>query len=99
VAHAYNPSSSGDRDQEDQGSKSTPGKQFLRHYLAKTHHKKGLVVWLRWQDYLPRKCEARSSNHSVAKKYMNQIRFSLLKILQWLPTAVRKSKFTIMSMN
>jgi hypothetical protein len=32
----------------------------MRPYLEKTHHKKGLVEWL--------KCEALSSNPSIAKK-------------------------------
>jgi hypothetical protein len=41
VTHACNPSSSGGREQEDQGSK--PG----RSYLEKTHHIKGLVEWIK----------------------------------------------------
>jgi hypothetical protein len=27
--------------------KASPGKEFLRSYLEKTHHKKGLVKWLK----------------------------------------------------
>jgi hypothetical protein len=40
VAHACNPSYSGGRDQEDQGSKPNPGKQFMTPYLEKNLHKK-----------------------------------------------------------
>jgi hypothetical protein len=47
LAHTYNPSYSGGRDQEDHGSKSAPGKQFSRSYLKENHHKKGLVKWLK----------------------------------------------------
>jgi hypothetical protein len=47
VAHAYNPSYSGGGDQEDNGLKPAPGKQFSRPYLKKTHHKNGLVGWLK----------------------------------------------------
>jgi hypothetical protein len=43
VAHTCNPSYSGSRYQEDHGSKPTLGKQFMRPYLIKTLHKKGLV--------------------------------------------------------
>jgi hypothetical protein len=48
VAHTYNHSYSGERDQEDGGSKPAPGKYFARPYLEKkNHHKKGLVEWLK----------------------------------------------------
>jgi hypothetical protein len=40
VAHTCNPSYSGSRDQEDLDSKPTLGKEFVRPYLEKTHHKK-----------------------------------------------------------
>jgi hypothetical protein len=40
VAHAYNPSYSGCRDQENQGLKPAQAKQFLRPCLKKNHHKK-----------------------------------------------------------
>jgi hypothetical protein len=40
MAHIYNPSYSGGREQEDHGS-DIPGKQFMRPYLENTHHKKG----------------------------------------------------------
>jgi hypothetical protein len=59
VAHACNPSYSGDRDQEDHGLK-TAWANSSRFYLEKTHHKKGLVEWL--------KAQALSSNPSTAKK-------------------------------
>jgi hypothetical protein len=35
VAHDYNPSYSGGRDQEDHSLKPVPGKEFLRPYLEK----------------------------------------------------------------
>jgi hypothetical protein len=38
VAHAWNPSYSGGRDQED---------QVLKPYLENNHHHKGLVEWLK----------------------------------------------------
>jgi hypothetical protein len=44
VVHTCNPSYSGDREQEDQGLKPAQGN---RPYLEKTHHKKGLVQWLK----------------------------------------------------
>jgi hypothetical protein len=47
VAHACNPSYSGDRDQEGHGSKPIPGKQFKRPNPKKTHHKKVLVDWFK----------------------------------------------------
>jgi hypothetical protein len=47
VAHACNPSYSGDKDQEDHSSKPAQGKKFLRPYLKKIHHTKGLVEWLK----------------------------------------------------
>jgi hypothetical protein len=47
VAHACNPSYSGSKEQEDHGSK--PTQQIVRETLSqkKTHHKKGLVEWLK----------------------------------------------------
>jgi hypothetical protein len=48
VAHAYNSSNSGGRDQENPGSKPAPGKAFSRPYLKKKkNHKKGLAEWLK----------------------------------------------------
>jgi hypothetical protein len=38
LAHAYNPSYSRGRDQEDDGSKPASAKKFSRPYLKKTHH-------------------------------------------------------------
>jgi hypothetical protein len=47
VAHACNSSYSGDRDQEDCGSKPSWAKSSVRLYLEKTLHKKGLVEWFK----------------------------------------------------
>jgi hypothetical protein len=44
VAHTFNLSYSGGRDQEDRGSKTAQGKYFVRPYLEKKIlHKRGLV--------------------------------------------------------
>jgi hypothetical protein len=43
VAHAYNPSYSGGRDQEDHRFEASLGKQFQRPYLKKPSTKIGLV--------------------------------------------------------
>jgi hypothetical protein len=48
VAHTYNPSYLQGRDQEDQGFRpAVPDKQFMRPNLKNTHHKKGLLEWLK----------------------------------------------------
>jgi hypothetical protein len=47
VAHACNPSYLGGRDQEDCGLKPAQANISMRPYLKKTHHKKGLVEWLK----------------------------------------------------
>jgi hypothetical protein len=47
VAHTYNPSYSGRRDQEG-WFKASPDKQFTRPYLENAQHKKGLAEWLKW---------------------------------------------------
>jgi hypothetical protein len=47
VAHAYNPSYSGDRDQEDYSLKLAQANSSLRPYLEKTHQKKWLLEWLK----------------------------------------------------
>jgi hypothetical protein len=47
VAHTCDPSYSGGRDQEDHGSKPACAKSSVGPYLKKTHHKKGLVEWLK----------------------------------------------------
>jgi hypothetical protein len=57
---ACNPSCSGGRAQEDQGSKPAWGNSLRGPILKKPHHKKGLVVWL--------KVKALSSSPSTAKK-------------------------------
>jgi hypothetical protein len=46
VAHTYNPSFSGGKDQKDHGSKSALSKQFTRSYLENIQQKKGLAEWL-----------------------------------------------------
>jgi hypothetical protein len=60
VAHACNPSYSGGRDQEDQGSKPAQANSSQDSILKNTHHEKGLVEWL--------KVQALSSNPSTTKK-------------------------------
>jgi hypothetical protein len=60
VAHTCNPSFSGGRDQEDQGSKSALENSSQDPILKKAHHKKGLVEWLKMQ--------ALSSSPSTGKK-------------------------------
>jgi hypothetical protein len=47
VAHAYNPSYSGGRDQEDYGSKPAWANRLGDPILKKIHHEKGLVEWLK----------------------------------------------------
>jgi hypothetical protein len=47
VTHACNPSYSGDRDQEDWDAKPFQAKSSRDPILKKTHHKKGLVEWLK----------------------------------------------------
>jgi hypothetical protein len=49
VAYAYNPSYAGGRDQEDCGSKPAwaNSSQDPDPISKKTHHKKGLVEWLK----------------------------------------------------
>jgi hypothetical protein len=60
VAHTCNPSYPGGRDQEKLQFEASLGKEFERHYLEKSHHKKGLVEWL--------KVQALSSRTSTTKK-------------------------------
>jgi hypothetical protein len=59
MAHAYNPSYSGGKDQEDGGSKPVPGKQFGRPYLQKNANRVGRVVQV--VEHLPSKHEIPSS--------------------------------------
>jgi hypothetical protein len=47
VAHTYNPSYSGGRDQEDCGSKPAWAHSLQDPILKKTHHKTGLLEWLK----------------------------------------------------
>jgi hypothetical protein len=60
VAHSCNPSYSGGKDQEDCSSKPAQANGSQDPISKKTHHKKGLVEWL--------KVLALSSNPSTAKK-------------------------------
>jgi hypothetical protein len=50
VAHAYNPSHSENRDQEDQGSKPARANSSARSCLEKLFTKIGLVEWLQVRD-------------------------------------------------
>jgi hypothetical protein len=59
VVHAYNPSCSGGRDQEDQDSKPTWANSS-RNYLENTLHRKELMEWL--------KVKVLSSSPSTTKK-------------------------------
>jgi hypothetical protein len=45
VAHTYNPTYLGCRNQEDLGLKPSWANSSARSYLENTHHKKGLVEW------------------------------------------------------
>jgi hypothetical protein len=47
MAHACNPSYSGDRNQEDFCSKPAPG-NGSKDPIKNTQHKKELVEWLKW---------------------------------------------------
>jgi hypothetical protein len=60
AAHTSNPSYSGSRDQEDQSSKPAQANSSGDPILEKTHHKKGLVVWL--------KVLSLNSNNSTTRK-------------------------------
>jgi hypothetical protein len=55
-AHACSSSYSGGREQKDRGSKPAQASSSRDHILEKTHHKKGLVEWLK------------SSNPNTTKK-------------------------------
>jgi hypothetical protein len=77
VGHTCNHSYSGGRDQEDQGSKPAQANNSERSYLKKTHHKKGLLEWLKVKDagemaqvaeHLPSKPEVLRSGSSTTKK-------------------------------
>jgi hypothetical protein len=47
AGHVFNPSYLGDTDQEVYSSKPALGKYFKRPNLKNTHHKKGLVEWIK----------------------------------------------------
>jgi hypothetical protein len=48
VAHTYNCSFLGGRDQEDSGLEPVPDKKLLRPYLKNTQHETMLAEWLKW---------------------------------------------------
>jgi hypothetical protein len=48
LAHTCNPNYSEDRDQKDCSSKPARANSSRDSTLKKTHHKKGLVEWLKW---------------------------------------------------
>jgi hypothetical protein len=64
LAHTYNPSYSGGRDQEDRGLKPAWANRFLRPYLEKTHYlkkkkkKKRAGEKAQVVEYLPSTCKA-----------------------------------------
>jgi hypothetical protein len=62
-SYVCNPSYSGDRDQEDHGLKPAQGNSSRDPILKKSHHKKGLVMWL--------KVKALSSNKQTNKNTIN----------------------------
>jgi hypothetical protein len=67
VAHAYNPSYSGGRDREDQGSK--PGQaDSLQEPISKNPSQKRAGGVAQMVEHLPSKHEALSLNSSTAKK-------------------------------
>jgi hypothetical protein len=47
MAHTYNPSYSGDSDEEDLSSKPATGKYFAKPYLKNSQYKKGQMEWLK----------------------------------------------------
>jgi hypothetical protein len=60
VVHACNPSYSGGRDQKDLSLKPAWANSSTKPHPKQTHHKKGLVEWLRMKTL--------SSNRSTVKK-------------------------------
>jgi hypothetical protein len=75
VAHAYNPSYSGGRDQEDCSSKPAQANSLLDPISKKPFTKIGLVEWL--------KVKALSSNSSTAKKNKKLRDIGLVLWLRW----------------
>jgi hypothetical protein len=68
--------------QEDQGSKPTLGKLFVRPYLEKTYDKEVLVEWLR--------VKALSSNSSTAKnKNYSSVGGGVAQVVEGLPKSPR----------
>jgi hypothetical protein len=75
VAHTCNPSYSEGRDQEDRSLKPAQANSLRDPILKKTHHKKGLVEWL--------KVKALSSNLSTKNKVRCLWETSDSGFLQW----------------
>jgi hypothetical protein len=67
VTHAYNPSYSGDRDQQDNILKPSPGKCSWDPILKILNIKKGWRV-VQVVEHLPSKCEALSTNKQTNKQ-------------------------------
>jgi hypothetical protein len=63
-----NPSYSAHRDQEDGGSKPASGKQFIRPYLKKIHHKKKAGIVAQVVEHLSSKHEALSTAKKKKKR-------------------------------
>jgi hypothetical protein len=57
VPHAYNPSYSGGRDQEDFASKPAQANSSQDPVLKKTHHQKGLVAQGKGPEFKPQYCK------------------------------------------
>jgi hypothetical protein len=70
VAHAYNPSYSAGRDQEDYGSKPAWANSSVRLYLEKPFTKIGLMEWLK----VKAPGSSPSTTHTQKKKNPNQIK-------------------------
>jgi hypothetical protein len=81
VVHAYNPSYSGGKDQEDPGSKLDPGKQFERPYLKKPITRKSWWSGSSGKNACLRKYQALSSNLSVAKRKRRGFIFHLFSFI------------------
>jgi hypothetical protein len=66
-AHAYNPSYSGNREQEDYSSKPSQANKLQDPILKKNNTKRAGTV-AQVVEHLPSKCEVLSSYSNVAKK-------------------------------
>jgi hypothetical protein len=75
VAHAYNPSYSAGRDQEDYGSKPAWANSSVRLYLEKPFTKIGLMEWLKV------KAPGSSPSTTHTKKKKTQTKSNQKKVL------------------